>query len=93
MVTVLFSPKKVSLRLIGEHQSLVKKDTILDGLRQSNPFRLNRSDWVVCFRLLDKVSDIIVRSNVGNSIPELFDLSKWRILLNIASDGIGGVTT
>ena len=71
MVTVLFSRKKVSPRLVGEHQSLAKKDTTLDGLRQSNPFRLNRSDWVVCFRLLDKVADIIVRSNVGNSIPEL----------------------
>ena len=70
MVTVLFSPKRVSLRLVGEHQSLVKKDTTLEGLRQSNAFRLNRSDWVVCFRLLDKVADIIVRSNVGNSIPE-----------------------
>ena len=68
IVTVLFVPNRVSLRLVGEHQSLVKKDTTLEGFLQSKAFKLNLSDWVVCFRLEDKVVEN--RNNISDSIPE-----------------------
>ena len=68
IVTVFFVPNRVSLQLVGEHQFLVKKDTTLVGFRQSKAFKLNLSDWVVCFRLADKVVDN--RNNISDSIPE-----------------------
>ena len=58
----------MSLRLVGEHQSLVKKDTTLVGFLQSKASKLNLSDWVVCFRLEDKVVEN--RNNISDSIPE-----------------------
>ena len=61
-------PNRVSLRLVGEHQSLVKKDTTLVGFLQSKASKLNLSDWVVCFRLEDKVVEN--RNNISDSIPE-----------------------
>ena len=61
-------PNRVSLRLVGEHQSLVKKDTTLVGFLQSKASKLNLSDWVFCFRLEDKVVEN--RNNISDSIPE-----------------------
>ena len=53
---------------VGVHQSLVKKDAILVGFRQSNPSRMKWSLVVVCFKLGAKVTVVIIIKKVNRLI-------------------------
>ena len=71
-MTVFLSPETLLLFVEkGEHQSLVRNEAILVGFLQSIPSNVKRSILVVCFKVMDKVDNIVVQSNAVNFISEI----------------------